>query len=174
MKNSLLHFLFLFIALLVAQVVCSKIVLFGVAMPVIYIYLILRLPVNYSINWTLTIAFLFGLFVDMFNNTQGMNSLACTVMAMARRPIFNFFIVLREDEEGGDPVPCVDTVGIANYLKYLSTLVFIFCTVLFLAQAFTLHNLPLTILRIIASSVLSLLLIFGIDSLVSTEREKRL
>lgn len=173
MKNSLLHFLILFITLLVAQVVCSKIVLFGVAMPIIYIYLILRLPVNYSTNWTLTIAFLFGLFIDMFNNTQGMNSLACTVMAMAKRPVFNFFIVLREDEEG-DPVPNVDTVGIANYLKYLATMVFIFCTVLFMAQAFTLHNLPLTILRIVASSFLSILLIFGIDSLVSTEREKRL
>lgn len=173
MKNSLMHFLILFLALLIAQVVCSKIVLFGVAMPVIYIYLILRLPVNYSTNWTLTIAFLFGLFIDMFNNTQGMNSLACTVMAMTRRPVFNFFIVMREDEEG-DPVPNVDTVGVANYLKYLATMVFIFCTVLFLAQAFTLHNFPLTLLRIVASSILSILLIFGIDSLVSTEREKRL
>lgn len=173
MKNSLLHFLILFISLLVAQVVCSKIILFGVAMPIIYIYLILRLPINYSLNWTMTIAFLFGLFIDMFNNTQGMNSLACTVMAMARRPVFNFFIAVREDQEG-DPVPSVDAVGIANYMKYLSTLVFIFCAVLFMVQAFTFHNFPITVLRIVASSVLSILLIFGIDSLVSTDSEKRL
>jgi len=173
MKNSLLHFLILFIGLLVSQVVCSKIVLFGVATPIIYIYLILRLPVNYSQNWTLTIAFLFGLFIDMFNNTQGMNSLAATVMAMLRKPVFNLFIVMREDEEA-DPVPSVDTVGIANYLKYLTTLVFIYCAVLFMAQAFTLHNITLTLLRIVASSLLSIFLIFGIDSLVSTEREKRL
>ena len=173
MKNSLFNFLILFVALLAAQVVCSKIVLFSVAMPIVYIYLILRLPVNYSINWTLTIAFLFGLFVDMFNNTQGMNALACTVMAMCRRPVFDLFIVMREDEEG-DPVPSVDTVGISSYMKYMATLVTIYCTVLFLTQAFTLHNFPLTLLRIIASSALSILLIFGIDSLVSTEREKRL
>ena len=173
MKNTLFNFLLLFVALLVAQVVCSKIVLFGVAMPIIYIYLILRLPVNYSINWTLTIAFLIGLFIDMFNNTQGMNSLACTIMAMARKPVFNFFIVMREDKDG-DPVPSVDTVGISGYMKYLSTLVSIYCTVLFLAQSFTLHNLTLTLLRIVASSVLSILLIFGIDTLVSTESEKRL
>lgn len=173
MKNTLFNFLLLFVALLVAQVVCSKIVLFGVAMPIIYIYLILRLPVNYSINWTLTIAFLFGLFIDMFNNTQGMNSLACTIMAMARKPVFNFFIVMREDKDG-DPVPSVDTVGISGYMKYLSTLVSIYCTVLFLAQSFTLHNLTLTLLRIVASSVLSILLIFGIDTLVSTDSEKRL
>ncbi len=173
MKNTLFNFLLLFIGLLVAQVVCSKIVLFGVAMPIVYIYLILWLPVNYSINLTLTIAFLFGLFIDIFNNTQGMNSLACTVMAMTRKPVFNFFIVMREDEEG-DPVPSVDTVGISSYMKYLSTLVFIYCAVLFMAQAFTLHNFPLTLARIVASSALSILLIFGIDSLVSTESEKRL
>ena len=172
MKNTLLHFLMLFVALLVAQVVCSKIILFGVAVPIIYIYLILRLPLNYSLNWTLTIAFLFGLFIDMFNNTQGMNALACTVMTIFRRPVFDLFI-LRDDEDN-DPIPSMDSLGITNYLKYMATLVAIFCTVLFLAQAFTLHNFPLTLLRIIASSVLSILLIFGIDSLVSTEREKRL
>lgn len=172
MKNTLMHFLILFVVLLIAQTICSKIILFGVAMPVIYIYLILRLPLNYSLNWTLTIAFLFGLFVDMFNNTQGMNALACTIMTMARRPVFDLFI-LRDDEEN-DPIPSIDSVGIGQYLKYMSTLVALYCTVLFLAQAFTLHNFPLTLLRIISSSLLSILLIFGIDSLVSTEREKRL
>ena len=99
MKNTLFHFLILFIALLVAQVICSKIILFGVAMPIIYIYLILRLPLSYSLNWTLTIAFLFGLFVDMFNNTQGMNALACTVMTIMRRPVFDLFI-LKDDGNG--------------------------------------------------------------------------
>ena len=49
MKNTLFHFLILFIALLVAQVICSKIILFGVAMPIIYIYLILRLPLITSL-----------------------------------------------------------------------------------------------------------------------------
>lgn len=172
MKNTLFHFLILFVALLVAQIICSKIVLFSVAMPVIYIYLILRLPLNYSLNWTLTIAFLFGLFVDMFNNTQGMNSLACVVMTIVRRPVFDMFI-LRDDEDN-DPIPSMDSLGITGYLKYMATLVTIYCTVLFLTQAFTLHNFPLTLLRIVASSVLSILLIFGIDSLVSTQREKRL
>ena len=172
MKNTLFHFLILFIALLVAQVICSKIILFGVAMPIIYIYLILRLPLSYSLNWTLTIAFLFGLFVDMFNNTQGMNALACTVMTIMRRPVFDLFIL--KDDEDNDPFPSMDSLGITNYLKYMATLVTIYCFVLFLTQAFTLHNIGLTLLRIIASSVLSILLIFGIDSLVSTEREKRL
>jgi competence protein ComGF len=68
----------------------------------------------------------------------------------------------------------MDSLGITNYLKYMASLVTVYCVVLFLVQAFTLHNFPLTLLRIISSSLLSILLIFGIDSLVSTEREKRL
>ncbi len=108
----------------------------------------------------------------MFNNTQGMNALACTVMTIMRRPVFDLFIL--KDDEDNDPFPSMDSLGITNYLKYMATLVTIYCFVLFLTQAFTLHNIGLTLLRIIASSVLSILLIFGIDSLVSTDREKRL
>ena len=101
-----------------------------------------------------------------------MNSLACVVMTIVRRPVFDMFI-LRDDEDN-DPIPSMDSLGITGYLKYMATLVTIYCAVLFLTQAFTLHNFPLTLLRIVASSVLSILLIFGIDSLVSTQREKRL
>ena len=84
MTKTVIQFIALFAVLLLAQVICSKIVLFNVAMPVIFIYLIMRLPINLHINWTLTIAFLLGLVVDIFNNTQGMNALACTLLATMR------------------------------------------------------------------------------------------
>ena len=109
----------------------------------------------------------------MFNNTQGHER-----AGMHRDDdgcadqCFNMFIL--KDDEDNDPFPSMDSLGITNYLKYMATLVTIYCFVLFLTQAFTLHNIGLTLLRIVASSLLSILLIFGIDSLVSTEREKRL
>ena len=46
MTKTVIQFIALFLALLVLQLVCNKIVLFNVAMPVVFIYLILRLPVN--------------------------------------------------------------------------------------------------------------------------------
>ena len=172
MTKTVIQFIALFAVLLLAQVICSKIVLFNVAMPVIFIYLIMRLPINLHINWTLTIAFLLGLVVDIFNNTQGMNALACTLLAAVRRLVFTLYVP--RDDEMGNPLPSIASMGVGAYVKFMSTFVLLYCFVLFMIQAFTLRDFPLTLMRIVASSVLSIVLILAIDSLVSTSREKRL
>ena len=172
MTKTVIQFIALFLVLLVLQLVCNKIVLFNVAMPVVFIYLILRLPVNMHGGWVLTIAFFSGLIIDIFNNTPGMNALACTIMAALRRPVFNVFVSRENDMN--IPIPSVDSMGVGDYLKYMAMLVTVYCALIFLIQAFTLHNMLLTVARIAASSVLSIIVIFGLDTLVSTHREKRL
>ncbi len=172
MTKTVLQFIALFLVLTIMQLVCNKIVLFNVAMPVVFIYLILRLPVNLHGGWVLTIAFFTGLIMDIFSNTPGMNSLACTIMAALRRPVFNAFVSRENDMN--IPIPSVDSMGVGDYFKYMATLVTLYCTLIFLIQAFSLHNIALTLARIAGSSVLSIIIIFGLDSLVSTHREKRL
>ena len=172
MTKTIVQFITLFLALVVLQLVCNRIVLFNVAMPVVFIYLILRLPVNLHGGWVLTIAFFSGLIIDIFNNTRGMNALACTILAAIRRPVFNAFVSRENDMNV--PIPSVDSMGIGDYFKYMATLVSVYCTLIFLIQAFSLHNILLTLARIAASSVLSVIIIFGLDTLVSTRREKRL
>lgn len=171
-KQQLTHFIILFFALMLAQAVCSRIVLFNAAVPIVFIYFILRQPLTLNINRLLTYSFIAGITVDMFCNTQGMNALCCTVLAMLRKPVFDLYIP--NDDEENNPIPSMSSLGVMNYLKYMVTLVTAYCAMLFIIQAFTLHNLPLTLLRIVASTVLSALLIFGIDSLVSVNGEKRL
>ena len=172
MTKTVIQFIVLFFALLLLQLVCNKIVLFNVAMPVVFIYLILRLPVNLHSGWVLTIAFFTGLILDIFNNTPGMNALACTILAAMRRPVLNVFVSRENDMN--IPIPSVDSMGVSDYFRYMATLVTIYCTLIFSIQAFTLHNIVLTLARIAASSALSIVIIFGLDSLVSTSREKRL
>ena len=172
MTKTVIQFIVLFLALALFQLVCNKIVLFNVAMPVVFIYLILRLPVNLHAGWVLTIAFFSGLLMDIFSNTPGMNALACTIMAAVRHPVFNLFVSRENDMN--IPIPSVDSMGVSDYFKYMATLVTLYCTLIFLIQAFTLHNIVLTLARIAGSSVLSIIVIFGLDSLVSTRREKRL
>ena len=172
MTKTVIQFIVLFLALVVVQLVCNKIVLFNIAMPVVFIYLILRLPVNLHGGWVLTIAFFSGLIIDIFNNTPGMNALACTMLAAVRRPVFNMFVSRENDMN--IPIPSVDSMGVSDYFKYMATLVTIYCTLIFLIQAFSLHNLALTVARIVGSSILSVVIIFGLDTLVSTRREKRL
>ena len=172
MSKTVIQFIVLFLALALLQLVCNKIVLFNIAMPVVFIYLILRLPVNLHGGWVLTIAFFSGLMMDIFSNTPGMNALACTIMAAVRRPVFNLFVSRENDMN--IPIPSVDSMGVSDYFKYMATLVTLYCALIFLIQAFTLHNILLTLARIAGSSVLSIIIFFGLDSLVSTRREKRL
>ena len=172
MTKTVIQFIALFVTMILLQLVCNKIVLWGIAMPVVFIYLILRLPVNLHDGWVLTIAFFTGLLMDIFNNTAGMNALACTIMAASRRPVFNLF-VSREDDMN-IPIPSVDSMGVGDYFKYMAVLVTLYCALIFMIQAFSLHNIGLTLARIAGSSALSIIIIFGLDSLVSTSREKRL
>ena len=172
MTKTVIQFIVLFVAMILLQLVCNKIVLWGIAMPVVFIYLILRLPINLHDGWVLTIAFFTGLLLDIFSNTPGMNALACTIMAMMRRPVFNLFVSRENDMN--IPIPSVDSMGVGDYFKYMATLVTLYCVLIFLIQAFSLHNIGLTLARIAGSSLLSIIIIFGLDSLVSTHREKRL
>ncbi len=160
------------IVLTLVQVVCNKIILLGVATPIIFIHVLMRLPMNMSKMALFTLAFVLGLTVDIFGNTPGMNALSCTIIAALRQPVFYMYTV--HEEEMNTVMPSITTLGMSNYIKYMSTIVLIYCFVLFSIQAFTLHNAWLTLERMLCSSVLSIVLIAGIDSLVSTRREKRL
>lgn len=172
MSKTILQMALLFVVLVLVQVMCYKILLFGVAIPLVFIYLILRLPITWHMNITLSVGFFMGLVVDIFNNTPGMNALCCTLLAALREPVFALYVP--RENEMVNPIPCVDTLGFGVYFKYMSTLVVIFCSLIFLVQAFTIQNWPLTLMRITGSSLLTITLLLALDSLVSTRREKRL
>ena len=121
MSKTALKFILLGVILVLAQVVVfNHICLFNVAVPLVFIYLILRLPITLSLNWLLTSIFFLGLTVDIFSDTYGMNTLACTVLAMCRRPILRLYVPREEDLTR--PEPSMYSLGTATYLKYLLTM----------------------------------------------------
>lgn len=70
--NSWLRYFFLFIVVVFLQVtIGNNIHLLGVAIPFLYIYFIIRYLYLLSVNWTLTLAFILGLVIDIFSNTAG-------------------------------------------------------------------------------------------------------
>lgn len=172
MIKNLVQLILLGIVLVLVQVVLSKVILFNVAVPFVFIYLIMRLPASLGKNWLFTIAFAVGLLVDIFNNTPGMNALACTVMAAFKHPVLN--ATAGRDNDMTTAIPSIETLGVGGYSRYASTLTIVYCLLIFFIQAFTLRDVVLTLLRVVASSALSFVMILAIDSLVSTRREKRL
>ena len=88
MSKTVLNFILLFLLLIPAQaVIFNNLILFNVAIPLVFIYLIIRLPMTVSVNAALTIGFITGLSVDIFSDTVGVNAMACTLLAFVRRPV---------------------------------------------------------------------------------------
>lgn len=158
---------------MLAQVmVFNHICLFNVAVPMVFIYMLVRLPITLSVNWMLTIGFFLGLTVDIFSDTYGMNTLACTVEAMMRKPILRLYVPREEDLTR--PEPSMYSLGTATYLKYLLTMTLLYCSLIFLIEAFTFFNPVRLLLRIVFSTILSMALMVGIDSFMTPQSEKRL
>lgn len=163
----------MFITLTLLQVtVFNHICLFNLAVPFVFIYFMVRLPITLSTNWVLTLAFLLGLIIDIFSDTHGMHALACTITAMSRRRMLQLYFP-REDDLT-DPQPSVKSLGLGIYVKYLFTLVLFYCILIYLIESFTLFNPLLLIGRIVFSTLLTFALILGIDSIIRKRREKRL
>lgn len=171
-KSAIQTIVISLVLILVQVVVLNRICLFGVAAPLAFIYVILRLPVNLSREWLFTIAFVLGLIVDIFSDTCGINSLSCLVLAALKRPVLHLYFP-REDELS-DPVPSIATLGLFVYFKYVLTITAIYCLMVFSLESLSLFRAWHLIQCILASTVLTTALIIGIDSITLPRREKRL
>ena len=154
--NSWLRYFFLFIVVVFLQVtIGNSIHLLGVAIPFLYIYFIIRLPLSLSVNWTLTLAFM-----------------ACTVVAFLRKPILNLYTPRGEDYSESEP--SIRNFGMSLFVRYVLTFSLCFCTLLFVIESFSFFDIGRLIVRVLASTILTFLVILGMDSLTKSGREKRL
>jgi len=159
-----------FLLLIPAQaVVFNHLGLFNVALPIVFIYIVVTLPVTLSTNWSTTIGFLAGLAVDIFCDTAGVNTLSCTVLAFVRKPIFHLYVSTDDDLAGRNT--SARSMGHATFMKYLVTMVLIYCTMVFTIEAFQFFNFRLLVLRIISSTIYSFILLYALDCAVSRGRE---
>lgn len=171
-KTAVQMFALALVLILAQGIVFNHVCLFNVAMPVVFVYVLFKLPVTLNVNWVLITGFLLGLIVDAFSDTYGMNALACTIAAMLRRPVLRLY--MPRGDEPSDAVPSPHSLGRPGYTKYLVTMTLLYCILIFTIQAFTFFNFWLLLLRIIFSTLLSCAVMFGIDSLFTNQREKRL
>ena len=142
--------------------ILNRIHLFGFAIPLFYIYFILKLPIDMGRNSLLFTACLLGLVVDFFSFTLGFNMLACTVMGFSRYYVFKAFT---PRDVVDSFVPSVETFGSSLFMRYAVVLVLIHQIVFFVAESFTLLDLPTLLLKIAGSSVLTMLFIWGTEQL---------
>ena len=173
MPKTVLTYIFLFFLLVICQaVIFNNLILFNTAIALVFLYLLIELPVTIPTNGMLAIGFVLGLSVDVFQDTPGLNALCCTVLAFIRRPMFHLYVPRDEDFSGKRL--SIKTLGTAAFLKYMLTAVLIYCILYFSIEAFSYADIARLVMRIVASTLFTFVVIYAIDSLTVTRREKRL
>lgn len=164
MTKFALRYSLLFVLLVPGQaVVFDNLTLFGVAVPLVFIWLIIALPVTIGTIISMLLGFAAGLGVDIFCDTAGLNALCCTVLAFARKPLFHLYASYDDDLGGREP--SAKSMGLYPFMKYLITAVAIYCVMLFTVEAFNFFNIKLLLLRIICSTLYTFAWLFAFDCL---------
>lgn len=169
MTKTIINFSLLFIVLVMAQaLIFNHLVLFGCAIPMIFVLLIVRLPMSLPVGWCLTVCFALGLCVDCFSDTPGLNALACTIAAFSRRNVFHL-LAPREDDIMS-VTPSGRTMGTPAYSKYLFAMTLLYCTSVYIIEAFGFFH-PLVLLtRALASTVYTFLILFALSAITLRTR----
>lgn len=166
MSKTVLQFSLMFIVMVIAQsVIFNRLVLFSIALAFVFIYFIIKLPVTLGASKVMVLSFLLGLCVDSFSDTPGINSLACTCLGACRHTVLRLYVP-REDDVV-HRVPSIRTLGAAVFAKYVLTMSLLYCLMVTLIEAFSFFHPLLMLERVVASTVLTSLLILGIDSVSS-------
>jgi rod shape-determining protein MreD len=134
--------------------------LFRVATLFLYVYVIVKIPINITRSQTIVVSFLLGLIMDMFTNTLGMHAAACTLAGFFREPLMNAYVGREMPEEG---VPSFRRLGRSAYVKLLLSIVILHHVTLFLIESLSLFDPFFLTLRIIASVIMTSLCIFILE-----------
>ena len=160
---TVLQNIFRFIFLVLFQVlVLNNIQFLGYINPYLYILFILSLPFQIPRWLLLILAFILGLSIDIFSNTLGMHAFTTVFVAFFRNGIIKLFTNI---EEGNNPTPSFYTFGVSAYVKYVIVMVLIHHSTLFILEAFSFTHFWILLTKIMLSSLITILLIFGIQSI---------
>lgn len=164
---NLLRFIFLVIiqALIIQNVELGRYI-----NPYLYVLFILMLPFETPDWLTMILSLLMGLCIDMFYNTMGMHAAASVFMAFCREGILKLFSP-REGYETGVK-PTIHHLGTPWFLSYAGTLILLHHTVLFFIEVFRFSEFFNTILRVILSSLFTLILVVLSQFLFYRSKEK--
>jgi len=143
-----------FILLAPIQVlIFSNIHLFGYGTAYIYLIFLFKLPRLTSRNELMLWGFIFGLIVDIFGNTPGLNAASATLVAFFRNPILSVFI---QKETADDFIPSIKTLNWSGYICYTLICVLLFYTSLFLLELFTIASIIPLLISVISSTLLTM------------------
>lgn len=115
------------------------------------------LPVRMPKSVLLIVALITGLVIDMFSNTMGMHAAACVLMGYLRPGWLR--IMAPRDGYETDAIPSVKRYGFQWFVVYASVLIFAHHLFLFYLEVFRFSEFFSTLLRVVLSTLVTLLLV---------------
>lgn len=132
--------------------------------PYLYFLFILWLPFSVSRLGLLFVGFITGLILDYFANTPGLHAAACVLIAYARPFIINLLIP-KDTTEINYREPSPRGMGWAPYSLYVFVLTLLHHTYLILLEWLEFGTFLDFIIKVAATTGISLLLIFTVELL---------
>ncbi len=165
-RNIIRFFFLIFFQVLIL----NHINLVGYTNPYLYVYFILLLPFATPRWLLLLLAFIMGLSIDLFSNTPGLNAAATVLMAFCRPFVIQSISNIPEEELGLQPSLRIQRFK--WFLSYATILVLIHHFALFYLEIFRFTEFFQTLLRLLLSSIFTLVLIF-LSELIFYGRSKK-
>ena len=163
MKGVFLKLTSLFILLVFLQIwLFEKIHLFGFASPLLYIYFIIKLPVNMNRNAVLLLSALLGFILDVFNGALGLCMTVTVFVGFLRYYLLKLFVP-RDIFE--NYIPSFSTFGKILFLRYAGVMTMVHVLLLYYIETLSLLNIGLLFLHVTGSFILTFLLIFAFESI---------
>ena len=169
-RYSLLKILSFFIYLLAQALIFNKFVLFGTAHAYIYLGFLLTLPIEIAVIPGMLIGLAMGLGVDAFMNTFGLHASA-SVLLMYLRPR----LLSGLTPQGGYPsgaLPRPNFLGLTWFLSFALPLIFVHHLTVFFIEYGDWSLFWPTLVKALASTAYSFLLILLIQYLFMTSIRK--
>lgn len=166
MSKTFLQFSVMFVVMVLLQaVIFNRLVLFSAAVAFLFIYFIIKLPMNTSASKVIFLSFLIGFCVDVFSDTPGMNSLACTCLGGCRHTVLRLYVP-REDDVI-HRIPGISTLGWGVFAKYDVTMSLLYCVMVTLIESFSFCHPLLMAERAVESTWLTATIILITDFIFS-------
>ncbi len=167
--HKFLEYTILFVAMVLLQVfLFSRIGISMYVHPLVYIAFILLLPMEIPGGWLLMLATLLGISVDFFMGTAGINTISTLFVAFCRPTALLLLVGKDEVKDGG--VPNVNRLGLKKFLRYAGVLIFLHSALFFMLETLSWRFFYVTLLRIVLSTIVTLLLVYFCQRLFAVNR----
>jgi cell shape-determining protein MreD len=135
-----------------------------------YVLIILMMSFETPKLLVLFVSFLLGVCVDYFYDSSGIHASACSIMGFARYYVLKY-IAPRDGYDVGVR-PTIEDMGLEWFLRYAGTLVLIHHVFLFYLEIFRFSEFFSTLLRVLLSSIGTMIIIYLIQFLFFSNKRR--